>query len=376
MNAAKGTTAIRTAMALAALAIARSGAPASAAVVGVTVADASSGNYTLTSLSMTRGSAGNFTYLPSQLTGVDLTDVASVQLPLAVQRNTGLPAVGTRATLLEDGRLDTGVINPFSTGAAADASFEVTFRKPVINSTGDDLVILEIGSGDPTRFWINNDRTNQGYEVTTANFTPAVISGMPFTLYKYANGTDQNVDNLTELESATGFAFDKDDTGSVVGLGLDLSVFGVPLGSSVASLRFQSVGTARIDPVYIVGLPPVPAAGDANSDGVVNVDDYTLIDRGYARYLSGAIPAGNAGWRDGDFDRNGAVNSQDYLLIDSAWMAAYPATSPEFLSARATQFGDAYVAALISAVPEPAGLSLLGLGSLALAARPRRRGRA
>src|SRR4051794_17102910 len=76
--------------------------PAAGSLIGVTVADASSGNYTLTSLSMSRGGAGNFTYVPSQLTGVDLTDVDAFQLPILVPNNASLPASGTRATLLED----------------------------------------------------------------------------------------------------------------------------------------------------------------------------------------------------------------------------------------------------------------------------------
>src|SRR5688500_14863911 len=85
-------------------AVAAAAAPAAAAVIGATVADASSGDYTLTSVSVTRGGAGTFTYVPSQLTGVDLTDVAAVSLPfLAPGTNASIPAPGTRATLLEDG---------------------------------------------------------------------------------------------------------------------------------------------------------------------------------------------------------------------------------------------------------------------------------
>jgi hypothetical protein len=344
--------------------------PALGTILGATVADVSSSNYTLTSLTVTRGSAGTFTYLPSQLTGVDLTDVASVQLPLAVQSGASVPAIGSRATLLEDGRLDTGVINPFSTAAAATDSFEVTFLEPVVNSAGEDIVILEIGGGDPTRFWINNDRAGKGFEVTAASFTAPLITGMTFTLYKYANGTDQNVDGLAELESPTGFAFDKNDTGNIVALGLDLSSFGVPVGSSISSIRFQSVGLARIDPVFIAGLPALPLPGDANEDGQIDPDDYALIDRGFARYQLGTIPPGLASWRDGDFNRDGVVNSQDYLLIDQSFAASQP-PSPHFLAARAAEFGDAYVNALHLSIPEPT--SLLAACGLVLPLLSRRR---
>jgi hypothetical protein len=340
--------------------------PARATLLGVTVADASSGNYTLTSLSLTRGSGGTLTYLPGQLIGVDLTDVAAVQLPLAVQSGASLPATGTRAALLEDGRLDTGVINPFSTGAAPEDSFEVTFRSPVVNSAGDDLVVLEIGTGDPTRFWVNNDRTGHGVDVAASNFTGSLLSGMPFTLYSYNNAGDQNVNDLAELESSVGFTFNKNDTGTIAGIALDLSSFGIPLGSSVSSLRFQSIGaTSRIDPVYIAGLPPVPVPGDANLDGIVNADDYALLDRGYNRYLTGRIPANRAGWTDGDFNYDGLIDQNDYLLIDST-LGQAQGFSPGFLSQRESQFGATYVSTLLASIPEPSSLPLLAACGLAL----------
>src|SRR5687768_13105761 len=110
------------------LAIAAAAPRASATTIGVTVADASSGNYTLTSDSVTRGAAGTFTYVPSELIGVDLKDVDAFQTPLLVPNGSSLPAPGTRATLLEDGRLDTGVINITTTNGTPDRSVELTFN--------------------------------------------------------------------------------------------------------------------------------------------------------------------------------------------------------------------------------------------------------
>jgi hypothetical protein len=65
--------------------------------------------------------------------------------------------------------------------------------------------------------------------------------------------------------------------------------------------------------------------GDANLDGVVNVDDYGYIDAGYG---------GNNGWILGDFDNNGVVNVDDYGYIDAGYgqpvaAAASAATVPE-----------------------------------------------
>src|SRR5829696_7548407 len=156
---------------------------ASAAVIGATVADASSGNYTLTSVSVTRGSAGTFTYVPSQLTGVDLTDVDAFQTPLLVQRGASLPAPGTRANLIEDGRLDTGVTNITTTNGTADRSVEVVFATPVVNSDGEDILVFDVGADDGIRFWINNDRTNQSATLTT--FSPTLLSGMPTSSFNY-----------------------------------------------------------------------------------------------------------------------------------------------------------------------------------------------
>ena len=350
---------------------------AGAAVLGLTVADASTGNYALTSLSVTRGSAGTITYTPGRLIGVDLTDGASVQVPLAVTAGTSVPAVGTRAALLEDFRLDTGVINPFgNTNPDAD-SFEVTFRSPVVNSTGEDIVVLEIGSGDATSFWVDNNRAARGRDVTASNFSGTLLGGMPFTLYKYAGATDSNINDLAELESATGFSLDKDDVSTIVGLGLDLSSFGVPLGASVTSLRFQAgSASSRIDPVLIVGLPPVPIAGDANLDGRLNADDFALLDRGFVRYTQGVIPAGRANWSDGDFDRNGVINQNDYLLLDGAFANLSGGVAPELLAAREAEFGAGYVSSLVASVPEPSTVLVAACGAVVAGLRRGRRTRA
>jgi len=52
--------------------------------------------------------------------------------------------------------------------------------------------------------------------------------------------------------------------------------------------------------------------GDANLDGVINADDYFLIDSGYITQ--------EGGWYNGDFNYDGVVNADDYFLIDSAFI--------------------------------------------------------
>jgi autotransporter-associated beta strand protein len=85
--------------------------------------------------------------------------------------------------------------------------------------------------------------------------------------------------------------------------------------------------------------------GDANFDGSLNADDYALLDRGFAKHLSG--------WTNGDFNYDGNINSQDYLLIDTAYLTLNPSTASSLLAARESQFGAAYVQDLLTNLPEP-----------------------
>jgi len=52
--------------------------------------------------------------------------------------------------------------------------------------------------------------------------------------------------------------------------------------------------------------------GDANMDGVVNADDYHLIDKAFI------VQPG--GWYNGDFNYDGVINADDYFLIDRAFL--------------------------------------------------------
>ncbi|HZZ42600.1 MAG TPA: autotransporter-associated beta strand repeat-containing protein, partial [Tepidisphaeraceae bacterium] len=90
--------------------------------------------------------------------------------------------------------------------------------------------------------------------------------------------------------------------------------------------------------------------GDANMDGVVNSDDYALLDRGMAKHLTG--------WSNGDFNYDGVIDAGDYLLMDESYVYTHGAPSPEMLSDRESRFGAGYVSALMASVPEPTLLSI------------------
>ncbi|MBE3070952.1 MAG: PEP-CTERM sorting domain-containing protein [Planctomycetes bacterium] len=81
--------------------------------------------------------------------------------------------------------------------------------------------------------------------------------------------------------------------------------------------------------------------GDANLDGVVDANDYDVIDKNYL------FPPAVMGWWVGDFNYDGAIDANDYDRIDKAYLfqgAPLAAPSP-------------------APAPEPATLALLALGT-------------
>jgi hypothetical protein len=86
--------------------------------------------------------------------------------------------------------------------------------------------------------------------------------------------------------------------------------------------------------------------GDANLDGIVDADDYFLIDRGFRTQ--------EGGWYNGDFNYDGVVNALDYVLIDRSFLGQSPAVVPRAAS-----------------VPEPSAVGIGAVGLLLLCRRRR-----
>jgi hypothetical protein len=98
-------------------------------------------------------------------------------------------------------------------------------------------------------------------------------------------------------------------------------------------------------------------AGDLNLDGVINGDDYANID-----FNSGT--PGTSGYFNGDINYDGVINGDDYAAIDfgvNAQGAPFPTS------------GSAEGSLAVTAVPEPAGLSVIALAAATLLGRRRRR---
>jgi hypothetical protein len=98
--------------------------------------------------------------------------------------------------------------------------------------------------------------------------------------------------------------------------------------------------------------------GDATLDGKINIDDYVKIDSG--------IASGLTGWANGDFNYDGKVNIDDYTTVIDANIGNQSGVFP---TGGGISGGGM---AGVSAVPEPAAFSILGMGATALLGRRRR----
>jgi autotransporter-associated beta strand protein len=99
--------------------------------------------------------------------------------------------------------------------------------------------------------------------------------------------------------------------------------------------------------------------GDADMNGVVDGNDYTMIDTGFG--------GGGTGWQYGDFNYDGVIDGSDYSLIDNAFNTQTGSAPAIQVAANTAEIAGG------SAVPEPASLGLLGIGALGLMSRRRRK---
>jgi hypothetical protein len=117
----------------------------------------------------------------------------------------------------------------------------------------------------------------------------------------------------------------------------------------------ETVGTSDVEIRYTY-------AGDANLDGHVDGSDYSLIDNGFLRSLTG--------WSNGDFNYDGVVNGSDYTLIDNAFNRQAASLDAAVATPAAQAAATATPATAAFAGAKPTTASPTTIGSAAPTVRP------
>jgi hypothetical protein len=105
--------------------------------------------------------------------------------------------------------------------------------------------------------------------------------------------------------------------------------------------------------------------GDANLDGFVNGEDFTILAANFNQQVTG--------WDQGDFNYDGTVNGEDFTMLAANFNQGASGTTTAGDIAALDAFAAANGLALpTSSVPEPASLGVLILGAVGLSVRRRR----
>lgn len=162
---------------------------------------------------------------------------------LATENGSPFTPTNNRAALLESTALDEGFVNI--------VSMNIQFDTPVVNGTGNDIFLLDIGTGDSLSFTINSTTNNH----VAADFTTSLVSGVSIQLQGSPSGSAPT--DLTSLESFAITFSDSPSNFDVAGLAIDLSDFGVANGGTVSSISVSS--GAGLDPLFVGAVVPEPS---------------------------------------------------------------------------------------------------------------------
>lgn len=219
-------------------------------------------------------------------------------------------------------------------------------------------VLIGQGSG-PATVQLCLDANNAPGAVIESWKTPSITS------------TDVQIDSLTSVLGPTVAAGKKywitiaRAPGSILGGGWYMSAStqtgGALVGSQYIGADWVISSLPRPTATRVVGVAEMP--GDASEDGRISLDDYILLDRGFAKHLTG--------WNNGDFNGDNVVDHNDYLILDAAYTLQNGSLSPAVLAERELEFGSNYVSQLAAAVPEPTSGTLV-LACSAIILRRRR----
>jgi len=206
---------------------------------------------------------------------------ANLVTPQVETESKDWPSPDERRSVQTDWLLNSGFINP---GGAASPlksdpilapngdtpttpGFAIRFDRPVVNHPGPDIVLFDLHvvvhpeHGDsfhvaPLHFAPGlKSHTITQYDISLSDHAAHPLSA--FTLYRFRDAP-QNLDQLLHAEHDGGLAHVV--PAKVIAVGIDLSDLGYPVGAKVERLFFQDAldDAHYIDPVLIVGLPPLP----------------------------------------------------------------------------------------------------------------------
>jgi len=220
---------------------------------------------------------------------------------------------------------------------------------PVIGATGtvdaeDSAIIVNYAAGDTTqsvRQAVRNLLVN-GRNAPAASAAPWNGAGGMVSTYAHNVGNGFNL--------AVGYA-DNEDLAAVRASG-SYTTFG---GQNVASNTV---------------LVQLTRGADATMDGVVDGQDVAIIGTHFQKPGSGQ-------WCFGDFDYSGTCDGSDVSVLGTTFGKTSPILSPAQMTAEfGSAFTSAFEAGQSGAVPEPASLTMIALGGVALIGRRRRKAKA
>jgi hypothetical protein len=146
------------------------------------------------------------------------------------------------------------------------------------------------------------------------------------------------------------------DAGPTIGT----TTIGVSDGASILFIAPTETGTFAGQSVTgATTLAVYTYAGDVNFDGLVDASDYGIIDN-YFQF------PGTTGYANGDFNYDGVIDAGDYGIIDNTF---------QLQGAPIPMNGGGVSISGVTAVPEPASLTMLGLTAAATLRRRRRHAR-
>ena len=229
-------------------------------------------------------------------------------------------------------------------------------RQASVNMTGGKITIAPTNTGTPAGVSVIPTYTLSGssrFDLTDNKLITDKSAGTSTGgTYSGVQGDVQRANNFGAWDQP-GLTTSKPD--AIAGL----TTIGVATGEAIRGLG--STDTDVFAGQTITGASTIAMytyAGDANLDGTIDGGDYGIIDN-FAQ-----VPGADS-YFNGDFNYDGVIDGGDYGIIDNNNQAQGAPFDTSGGAGGATLSG-------VTAVPEPATLSVLGLGALGFLSRRRR----